>query len=284
MVRLSILVSENSTDLAIRIGKSLQESKLINRYYVKIVSRDEFQKLRNAKFEKLMQGISGNETELVMMVDDFCDIKSALAIVRQIIEGENAVVAYVKLGKIATIIGKLLMGHVREHILPVAIAFRRDTSGSVLPLRDKMSFYEIKKGIFQEIFTFLALVEYRPVKFALVGASGVLVNEGLLWFLVNLFLPIYLASAIAIESSILSNFTLNDIWTFKSKKTGKWYVRCLKYHLSVAVGGFVNYGTLLALVTFGLNYLIANLFGIFLGFIANYILSERVVWSKKLGD
>ena len=285
MVQLSVLVSENSTDLATQIGENLQERGLISEYYVRVISHDEFQKLRSARFEELVQRIDENKTDLIVMVDNFCDVESALTIVRQIIEGKDVVIAYVKLGKLATVIGKLLMGYVKRQILPVAIAFRRGITldGSSIS-KDKVRFYEIRKGIFKEILTFLALIEYRPIKFALVGASGILVNEGLLWLLVTLFLPIYLASAIAIESSILGNFTLNDIWTFKFKKTGKWYVRCLKYHLSVAVGGFVNYGTLLALVTFGLNYLIANLFGIFLGFIANYILSERVVWSKKLGD
>jgi len=282
MVQLSVLVSENSTDLATQIGEDLQERGLISEYYVRVISRDEFQKLRNARFEELVQRISENKTDLVVIVDDFCDIESALTIVRQIIEGEDMVIAYVKLGKLTTIVGKFLMGCSKRQILPVAIAFRRKVVLDSSPIsKDRVKFHEIKKEIFKEILALLALIKYRPIKFALVGASGILVNEGLLWLLVTLLFPVYLASILAIESSILSNFMLNDIWTFKSKRTGKWYTRCLKYHASVAMGGIVNYVVLLALVSLGLNYLVANLFGIILGFVVNYTLSEKVVWRRK---
>ncbi|RLG74030.1 MAG: hypothetical protein DRO23_07705 [Thermoprotei archaeon] len=128
---------------------------------------------------------------------------------------------------------------------------------------------------------FLKAIEYRPLKFAIVGSTGILVNEGLLWLLVHFFAaPIYVASPIAIELSIINNFILNDIWTFKRFRTGSLYMRLAKYHFAVAVGALVNYIILLLLTFLGIFYLLANLVGIFLGYLANYLLSELLVWAR----
>ncbi|HIC99844.1 MAG TPA: glycosyltransferase family 2 protein, partial [Piscirickettsiaceae bacterium] len=56
--------------------------------------------------------------------------------------------------------------------------------------------------------------------------------------------------------------------------------RCFRYHLSVAFGGLVNYIVLLGLTMISIFYLFANLIGIALGFVANYLGGEYVVWRK----
>ncbi len=125
----------------------------------------------------------------------------------------------------------------------------------------------------------LKLSEYRPIKFAVVGASGVLVNEGVLYLALNAGLNEAIAGLISIEASIISNFVLNDLWTFRSRRTGSWIWRIAKYHLSVALGAVIMYGTYMGLLWWlSLNPYLAMLIGIILGFIANYLLSEIVVW------
>ena len=57
------------------------------------------------------------------------------------------------------------------------------------------------------------------IKFGAVGGSGVIVNLGALALLRSLGLGDNLASAIAIEISILSNFVLNERWTFRDRVT-----------------------------------------------------------------
>lgn len=118
---------------------------------------------------------------------------------------------------------------------------------------------------------------YRTLKFISVGLSGVAVNMGLLWILLKLT-PVWVSSPIAIEASILNNFVLNDLWTFRRRRTGRWLSRLIKYHGAVAVGGVTNYVILLALTFTGLNPMAANLIGIVSGFTANYLLSEVAVW------
>jgi len=126
----------------------------------------------------------------------------------------------------------------------------------------------------------LRLSEYRPIKFAIVGASGVIVNEGVLYLTLNTGFNEAVAGIIAIEASILSNFTLNDLWTFRSRRRGSLLWRLMKYHLSVALGAIVMYSTYLILaLLIGLSPYLSMLIGILLGFITNYLLSEVIVWK-----
>jgi dolichol-phosphate mannosyltransferase len=57
------------------------------------------------------------------------------------------------------------------------------------------------------------------LKFAAVGLLGVVVNLGLFILLVRLGLSKYLASPISIECSIISNFFLNNYWTFRARNS-----------------------------------------------------------------
>ncbi|NPA71161.1 MAG: GtrA family protein [Crenarchaeota archaeon] len=142
------------------------------------------------------------------------------------------------------------------------------------------------KDIFNHIIEVLREAGYRPLKFALVGSSGVVVNEGMLYLLHGILgLPVFIAGFLAIESSIVNNFTLHETWTFKQKLLSRnlraKIQRFFKYHLAVGAGVLVNYLTLLLLnKLFGMCY-DANLIGIILGFLVNYIISDRFVWRRK---
>jgi len=55
------------------------------------------------------------------------------------------------------------------------------------------------------------------LKFCLVGITGVLVNLGVFSALISLGMNQFAASPIAVECSIVWNFLLNDIWTFRHR-------------------------------------------------------------------
>lgn len=114
---------------------------------------------------------------------------------------------------------------------------------------------------------------HRAVKFALVGASGVLVNLSLLWFLHGwLGWHDLLALPIAVEASIISNFLLNDRFTFHDRRHDHVAQRLLKFNLVALLALLVNYGVyVLATRAFGLHYLAADLFAIVVAFGANYM-------------
>lgn len=112
----------------------------------------------------------------------------------------------------------------------------------------------------------------RLAKFALVGLSGVLVNLVLLVVLTELVGLHYLASAaVAIEASILSNFALNDVWTFRDRRIGRWWERLWRFNLVSLLALVVNLGVLSLLTeAAGLHYLVSELVAIGVGFLANY--------------
>lgn len=162
----------------------------------------------------------------------------------------------------------------RERVAEIPFVFMRRAYG-----KSKLGL----KEVFDYALHLLSLNNYRILKFMLVGTSGVLVNEGVLWLLHYwLGVPVAFASPVAIELSILNNFTLNSLITFRGERVaGGMLVRLAKYHLSTAIGALVNYVTLLSLVhLFGVEPLAANLVGIVLGFLANYTLSEHYVWKR----
>ena len=120
----------------------------------------------------------------------------------------------------------------------------------------------------------------RPAKFAIVGAIGTGVNEGVVYLSTLAGLGSTYAIAAGVEVSILSNFVLNDFWTFRDRRTRPWYSRLLRYHVMVAPAGLTIYfvAKLLAELTH-VNLLIAVFIGILAGFIVNYTLSARKVWT-----
>ena len=91
-------------------------------------------------------------------------------------------------------------------------------------------------------------------KFGAVGLSGIIVNEGILIYLkgyVQFSLPV--ASIIAIELSILSNFILNDTWTFKTGQQHAlphWWHRLLTFQVVSVGGAAINFVILNALAAY----------------------------------
>jgi len=120
------------------------------------------------------------------------------------------------------------------------------------------------------------------IKFNIVGLVGVIVNEGVLLLLVFEGAYYLYASAVAIEVSIISNFVLNDLWTFRDRRHGHIVVRMLKFNGLMLIGLVVNLVILFAGTAYlGISYAISNLIGIAAAFILRYWLSIRFAWIKK---
>lgn len=131
------------------------------------------------------------------------------------------------------------------------------------------------------------LLNTRILKFSIVGVSGILVNMGILFILTEYFHILYLISSIiAIEISIISNFLLNDIWTWKDRIKKKCIYRFVQYHISVGITAvLVNWGILLILTElFDVYYLISNLIGIGVGTLSNYIINDLWTFRTKKAE
>jgi putative flippase GtrA len=119
------------------------------------------------------------------------------------------------------------------------------------------------------------------IKFALVGVSGIVVNEILLIILQSKGMYFLTADAIAIEVSILTNFAMNDLWTFRDTRTGHFAVRLVKFNLLMLAGLVVNLVIVdIGTVYFGITPTIANLIGIGVAFFLRYALSVKYTWMR----
>lgn len=112
---------------------------------------------------------------------------------------------------------------------------------SKLGLRDVIEFVVNAAWLrFQSSRTFL--------KFAVVGASGVIVNLGAFTLLLAAGMNKYLASPISIEASIISNFLLNNYWTFRRRNTrDRIRIRGLKFNAVSLLALVISYGTFVVL-------------------------------------
>jgi dolichol-phosphate mannosyltransferase len=123
----------------------------------------------------------------------------------------------------------------------------------------------------------------RFVKFIAVGLTGTAVNLGVLK-LVTLFTGWHETIQLipGIEVSIITNFLLNDFFTFADRRTGKtasFFGRMLKYNLLAFAGAFINWGVAALMVNAGVNIYLSDFVGILIAFLWNYFFST--IWAWK---
>ncbi|MEZ7197982.1 GtrA family protein [Pseudodesulfovibrio karagichevae] len=150
----------------------------------------------------------------------------------------------------------------------------------------KLSFADQVEFLFN-----LARIRFRKssefTRFLLVGASGVVVNLGLYYLLTRLFsVSLEIAAPIAIEVSIVSNFILNNLYTFRERDSRNSLMRrFLYFHVAAGVAGVVNYSIFMLLVKgVGMFDMFANCVGIAAGTVVNYLMNSRITWVGKKKD
>ena len=122
----------------------------------------------------------------------------------------------------------------------------------------------------------------RWLKFNAVGGMGIVVQLAALAIFKSLFHIHYLlATALAVETAVLHNFAWHERWTWKDR-TGKKGVmlRLLRFNLSTGAMSIVSNLVLMRLLVgqFHLPLLVANLLSIALTSLANFALSEVLVF------
>ncbi len=121
----------------------------------------------------------------------------------------------------------------------------------------------------------------RFQKFIVVGAIGLIVNQGLLFLFVGTFgWTLRVSSPVSIIASMVVTFTLNEIWTWNDRGHGRLWSRAVMYGMINSGGLFINAGVLLFLEGQGLHYLLANLVGAGLAAIWNFGLNNAITWRR----
>jgi len=177
----------------------------------------------------------------------------------------------------------LFMGNYRKVVeVPFTFALRKKGT-SKLSYKQEIEYLKhiwslmLRKG---EIWRFL--------KFCLVGGSGIFVNLGVYWLLTRFgglqegFLYL-VASAISFEVSVISNFTLNDFFTFADRRSRgmvSFWERLLKFNFVSLIGLGLQQGALLLFKEVAGWYdIIALIIGIILATLWNYIANSLWTWK-----
>ena len=130
----------------------------------------------------------------------------------------------------------------------------------------------------------LSLFAKQAAKYYAVGASGVLVNLGLLFYLTEYVgLWYFLSYTLAISASITSNFILNKFWTFRdsinSQRTIVMYVKFVSVSL---LGMAIQLGTVYLLVELlSVYYMLAALVSISIAGAINFVINRRWTFGIK---
>ncbi len=139
------------------------------------------------------------------------------------------------------------------------------------------------RAMLDYVLDLLRLSEYRVVKFALVGASGAVVNLAVVKLLASAGLPSALVLAAGWEAGLTWNYVFHDRWTFRGRRRepgprgalAYW----LRYHAAIAAGFAAYLAVSLALAALGTPLTLAAAAGIAAGFLANFTISQHRVWS-----
>jgi dolichol-phosphate mannosyltransferase len=130
----------------------------------------------------------------------------------------------------------------------------------------------------------------RFVKYSVVGASGVLVNMGVLAALTSTGMGYVRAGALAVEAAIATNFLLNETWSFadfarRSPRLTARVKRFLNFNLFCLGGAVINLAVLWVLTDrAGLHYLISNLVGIGAATLWNYGMNANITWDSMRAE
>ncbi len=161
-------------------------------------------------------------------------------------------------------------------IVEVPVDFIDRTHGeSKLGLRDILEFIANAWWIrYNSLKTF--------IKFLITGATGVVVNLGFFTLFLAMGMNKYVASPIAIEISIISNFLLNNYWTFRWRNAkGRVRQKALKFNVVSIVSLSLSYGTFVGLsIAFPhLPPQLNQFLGIIPATLVNYFLNSN--WTFK---
>ncbi|KYP81635.1 hypothetical protein AYW79_02930 [Ferroacidibacillus organovorans] len=124
--------------------------------------------------------------------------------------------------------------------------------------------------------------ERRVYLFALVGASGVFVNELFYDVLIHLQVALWIAGMLSGFIAMVTNFVLNDRLTWVDARAGQAHRRFLKYVITSLIGIAIS-TVVLSFLAYGerVNSLYANGAGIAVATVWNFYINNFWTWRKK---
>ncbi len=195
-----------------------------------------------------------------------------------------------------------------DHLYSKYYAYKLHILHDVLLLGAKVTevpivFYERKEGsskitrkdLFDSLWVVVRLRyqdSKRFIKFLIVGGTGFLVQLITVAFAIRLGAAQFVAAMIGGEAAIISNFLLNNVWTFKDNNNGGgFFKRLIKFNisslLSIGLQGFVVYimvkvlGEDIVLFGYTVHTSIAILIPTIILVVVplNYLIYNKIIWK-----
>ncbi|HUP86995.1 MAG TPA: GtrA family protein [Acidimicrobiales bacterium] len=128
----------------------------------------------------------------------------------------------------------------------------------------------------------------RAAKFAVVGGTGLLVNQLALAGAVHVGLYYLLGAIVATQCSSLWNFALSERWVFREGADARRHGTLARLGLFLAMNNLALgvRGPLLYLLTtrLGVHYLLSNLISLLLLTVVRFALADSWIWSGAAVD
>jgi putative flippase GtrA len=125
----------------------------------------------------------------------------------------------------------------------------------------------------------------RLAMYIMVGVVGLVINQGLTVGLPRLGIPYVIAGLAGRIVSTLSNYVLNDSWTWRGRGAagfGQWCWRGVKYVATRLVGIAIGTAALVLFYDFvGVPLFWANLLSVGVGILWGFGASEKWVWATE---
>jgi dolichol-phosphate mannosyltransferase len=149
------------------------------------------------------------------------------------------------------------------------------------------------KASAKEVFRYLNLLwalrfgegSLRFIAFALVGISGILVNSLALYLATDRLKIYYLISAaIATVVSTLWNFSLTELWVYRSANRAEGILRRLGLFFVMNVIALALRSPVIFALTslLGLNYVISNLISLGILTVLRFVLADNMIWGQSM--
>ena len=128
---------------------------------------------------------------------------------------------------------------------------------------------------------------YIPIdylKFLSVGAIGAILHFTVLYIVYVFFGNSYQISLIiAIELTLIINYFINNLWTFRKKthKGFKVFLGLVKFNILSGIGGIISYYLSISLFTAGTNWILASVIGAIVASLWNFNLNKVLTWNKE---
>lgn len=125
----------------------------------------------------------------------------------------------------------------------------------------------------------------RALRFALVGASGLIVNQALLIAFTDMGgLHYLLSAALATQGSSLWNFAFTEGWVFQDRLESQGRFQRLGQFLIMNNTSLLLRGPFLALLTtgFGVHYVASNVITLLALAVGRYLFSDQLIWGSSL--